>query len=35
LIDVHVVLAWPFGIGHIVLRGVTRDRRALEEIVEP
>jgi hypothetical protein len=35
LLDVHVVLTWPFGVDHIVLNGVTRDRRALEEIVEP
>jgi hypothetical protein len=35
LLDVHVVLTWPFGVDHIVLNGVTRDRRPLEEIVEP
>jgi hypothetical protein len=35
LLEVHAVLTWPFGVDHLVLHGVTRDRRPLEEIVEP
>jgi hypothetical protein len=35
LVDVHVVLSWPFGVHHIALSGVTRERRAAFEIVEP
>jgi Domain of unknown function (DUF4833) len=35
LVDVHAVLAWPFGIAHLVVQGRTRDGRLVEEIVEP
>jgi hypothetical protein len=34
LVDVHVVLSWPFGVDHIVLSGVTRDRRPVEETLD-
>jgi hypothetical protein len=35
LVDVFVQLRWPFGIGHLVLRGRTPQGRAVEEVLAP
>jgi hypothetical protein len=35
LLSVHVVLAWPFGVDRLVIRGQLPDGRVLEEIVHP
>jgi hypothetical protein len=35
LVEVHAVLAWPFGVDHLLVRGVTREGRTVEEAVDP
>jgi hypothetical protein len=35
LLEVHAVLQWPIGVDHLVVRGVSRSGRAVEELVDP